>query len=78
MIRDSVFTVADILCIILYICSLGYILLMVHYFVFILCLSVHLSFCLYAYCVYELHNNNLFCCSTNSKSYINYQVAYFK
>ena len=31
---------------------------MVYYFVFILCLSVRLSFCLYVYCVYDLHNNN--------------------
>jgi len=31
---------------------------MVYYFVFILYLSVRLSFCLYVYCVYDLHNNN--------------------
>ena len=58
MIRDNVFTlpdfytVADVQSIILYICSLGWILSIVYYFVFILCLSVRLFLCLLVYCVY--------------------------
>jgi len=37
---------------------------MVHYFVFILYLSVRLSFCLNVYCVYELHDDDL---TTNTR-----------